>query len=227
MAGPIAEVLSEGDKNSEFYEWTVGTHYGINVGEVRALHSRGAGSYDNFYRKTGWCAHVHGSQLLSEILPRLSIGKNCRIIDVGAGTGLVGVELHKLGYSELTGIDLSEEMLAEASDKGVYTELSQLDLYGGDLSPYLARFDAAISIGTFTAGQLKPEILEKVASLVRPGGAVVICIRDITWNNVEARYAQEVEKLGKSGVWTLMEERVLPYHSKLGENAYYIALKLQ
>ena len=226
MAGPIEQILYEEDKKSEFYNWTVGTHYGIEVAEVKALYSRGAPDYDNFYEKTGWTSPVHGAQLLSDILPRLDIGKDCRIIDVGTGTGQVGTELLKLGYSDLTGIDLSLEMLAEASMKGVYKDTSQMDMYRGDLSPYLKRFDAAISIGTFTAGQLKPEILDKVASLVRPGGAVVISIRDITWNRVESGFAQKVEELVESGVWSVMEKRILPYHVNLGEDAYYLAFTL-
>lgn len=41
--------------------------------------------------------------------------KNCRILDIGCGTGRHTIELAKRGYS-VTGIDLSESLLAKASE---------------------------------------------------------------------------------------------------------------
>ena len=38
-------------------------------------------------------------------------GSKLKIIDVGCGTGLVELELQKLGFSNLAGIDISQEML--------------------------------------------------------------------------------------------------------------------
>lgn len=42
-----------------------------------------------------------------------------KILDVGAGTGLVGEELKRLGWVNLTGVDLSEDMLHVAASKRV------------------------------------------------------------------------------------------------------------
>ena len=44
-----------------------------------------------------------------------------KIIDVGAGTGLIGIELQKLGYSNLHALDISPEMLKEAERNGTFT----------------------------------------------------------------------------------------------------------
>lgn len=43
-----------------------------------------------------------------------------KIIDVAAGTGLTGVELNKLGYTNIDALDMSQEMLNEAKKKNVY-----------------------------------------------------------------------------------------------------------
>jgi ubiquinone/menaquinone biosynthesis C-methylase UbiE len=40
-----------------------------------------------------------------------------KIMDAGAGTGSVGVELGKLGYTNLHALDISQEMLDEAKKK--------------------------------------------------------------------------------------------------------------
>ena len=51
-------------------------------------------------------------------------------------------------------------MLAEANKKGIYKDLAQVDMYNVDISIYSPKFDAFTSIGTFTAGQLKTEIIK-------------------------------------------------------------------
>lgn len=43
-----------------------------------------------------------------------------KIIDCGAGTGLSGVELNEIGYTNLCALDISQEMLNEAKKKNVF-----------------------------------------------------------------------------------------------------------
>ncbi|TCZ51095.1 tetratricopeptide repeat protein [Roseicella aquatilis] len=50
------------------------------------------------------------------------------VLDLGCGTGLVGVALSDLLHGPLTGIDLSRRMLEQAAAKGLYTSLRQADL---------------------------------------------------------------------------------------------------
>ncbi|HWU64225.1 MAG TPA: methyltransferase domain-containing protein [Ensifer sp.] len=50
-----------------------------------------------------------------------------RTIDLGCGTGLMGVEL-RARVDHLEGYDLSANMLAKAEDKGIYDHLDQADL---------------------------------------------------------------------------------------------------
>ena len=221
------ETLVGNVKESELYDWTVGTHYGIKVEEVKQMYNKTASEYEQFYTKTGWTAYLHSAKLLDKVLSKLNFEKDCKILDVGAGTGLVGNELHKLGYSNLTGIDLSEEMLAEASKKGIYKDLVEVDMYNVDISIYSQKFDAVISIGTFTAGQLKPEIIPKVSRFVRSGGVVCISFRDITWENPESGFSKQVEEMEKTGVWNLVEKGKFPYHSELGENCYCFVFKVE
>lgn len=77
-------------------------------------------TYGNF-------AHIYdgfGSEdfcltLTSHILERLEkygVPSNVEILDVACGTGVVTVELAKKGY-EMTGLDLSQDMLSHASDR--------------------------------------------------------------------------------------------------------------
>ena len=63
-------------------------------------------------------------RMAAEILERF-VGKGARVLDAGAGTGLVGVELNRLGFSNLEAMDISRGMLAVAGTKNVYCALHQ------------------------------------------------------------------------------------------------------
>ncbi|MCH7907152.1 MAG: class I SAM-dependent methyltransferase, partial [Chloroflexi bacterium] len=56
------------------------------------------------------------------------VPSGARILDAGAGTGLVGELLARAGYGDLNGVDISTEMIARARLKGVYRDLRRMEL---------------------------------------------------------------------------------------------------
>ena len=62
------------------------------------------------------------------------------ILDLGCGTGLCGPLMRPIAR-RLTGVDLSANMLAQAEERGVYSDLECIDL-----TDYLARCDAAFDL---------------------------------------------------------------------------------
>ena len=69
--------------------------------------------------------HKPLAESLDEAIRRFLAGKEkdeMKIVDAAAGTGLIGVELNKLGYTNLCALDISPEMLDEAKKKNVYTK---------------------------------------------------------------------------------------------------------
>ncbi|MGG7518915.1 methyltransferase domain-containing protein [Allorhizobium undicola] len=66
--------------------------------------------------------------LASMIFAHLGPQRNfSRVVDLGCGTGLMGVELAG-NASALEGFDLSSAMLAKAAEKGIYSLLGEADL---------------------------------------------------------------------------------------------------
>lgn len=108
-------------------------------------------------------------ELLAAALTGMAPDGARRGIDLGCGTGLVGVALG--GYAEtLDGIDLSEAMLQRAWERGVYAEL-----FTGDVARYLERSPAG-AYDLATAADVLPYIgaperlLAGVAHALAPGG---------------------------------------------------------
>ncbi|MEO1197705.1 MAG: methyltransferase [Pseudomonadota bacterium] len=70
--------------------------------------------------------------IVRDWLMKVAPGPYARMLDLGCGTGLSGEALADL-TTHRTGVDLSENMLAEADDKGCYD-----DLYIGEAAAFLA-----------------------------------------------------------------------------------------
>lgn len=97
------------------------------------------------------------------------------VLDVGAGTGLVGERLGAFGAGPLDGIDLSPEMLAEARRKEVYRRLIQADLsLPLDLAD--AAYGGVVSSGIFTHGHLGPQVFDELLRVAAPGAVFALSV---------------------------------------------------
>lgn len=98
------------------------------------------------------------------------------VLDVGAGTGLLGVALAGRGIGPVDGLDISSEMLDAARAKGVYRDLMLADLT--QALPVAAGSYAGItSSGTFTHGHVGPEALDGLLAAAAPGGLFSLSIK--------------------------------------------------
>ncbi|MEM0908900.1 MAG: methyltransferase domain-containing protein [Pseudomonadota bacterium] len=92
-----------------------------------------------------------------------------RLLDVGCGTGLVGLAFQD-DAGEMIGLDLSEDMLAFADERGTYA-----DLYVGDAVSFMdewdeAPFDLIVAADVLPyLGDLTP-FMAAAAHALRPGG---------------------------------------------------------
>ena len=108
----------------------------------------------------------------------LGCNKSLNILDVGCGTGRHAVELASRGY-QVTGIDLSESMLAKAREKAAAKNL-EIDFLRCDARklPFNAEFDVALMLceGAFPlmeTDEMNFEILQGVSRALKPAGKFI------------------------------------------------------
>jgi SAM-dependent methyltransferase len=90
------------------------------------------------------------------------------LVDIGCGTGSYAVALAELGWT-VTGVDVSEDMLRRAREKGV--ETVQAD---ATTLPFEdASFDAAVSVFTHTDVDDFSAVVREVARVLRSGAPFV------------------------------------------------------
>lgn len=143
------------------------------------------------------------------VAPRIAAGvfetlyanRDTPILDLGCGTGLVGVELASRRYRHIDGLDISRNMLGEAREKAVYRDLIEGDMTGPlDLGG--RRYGAAVGVGCFGNGHVGPAHLEEMIRTVEPGGALVFYMNGIPFE--EDDYPSHFKALEARGVWTVV-----------------------
>ena len=145
----------------------------------------------------GWL----GPQRAAEVLAA-HVSQDARVLDAGAGTGLVGECLAKLGYGNMIAMDLSQGMLEEARKKGVYREFHQMTM-GEHLDYPNAAFDAVISVGVMTVGHAPAGSLDELVRVTRPGGHIVFSLRPDMYET--AGFKEKQADLVAQGKWSLVE----------------------
>jgi len=151
-----------------------------------------------------------GPEVAAEIFAKY-VSKGARILDAGAGTGLVGVVLTKKGYRDIVAMDLSTGMLKEARKKNVYREFHQM-VMGETLDFPTDSFDSTISIGVLTVGHAPASSLDELVRVTKPGGYIVFSLRPDVYE--ESGFKEKIAGLGNNGKWELAEvsekKQVLP-----------------
>jgi len=142
-----------------------------------------------------------GPQRTAELFTRY-VAKEARILDAGAGTGLMGEILVELGYQDLVAMDLSQGMLEEARKKNVYRELRQM-VMGETLDFATGSFDAVVSTGVLTVGHAPASSLDELVRITRPGGHIVFTLRPDVYE--DSGFKEKQTALESESKWKLVE----------------------
>jgi SAM-dependent methyltransferase len=178
-----------------------------NLNELQERYDQWASDYDADLEKDfGWSAPALAAGVFEQYVPT-----SARVLDAGAGTGLVGVALKEKGYGSIVAMDLSEGMLAEARKTGAYESCDRM-VMGETLGYATDSFDAVISVGVFTVGHVPPSGLDDLVRVVKPGGHIVYSLRpDVYVDNGFREKHAELEAAGKLSIVEATEpHHVLP-----------------
>ena len=169
-----------------------------NEQELAERYDQWAKTYeDDLDRDIGWYGPIRAVESAVKYVAR-----DARILDAGAGTGLVGALLAERGYQDLIAMDLSEGMLDEARKKNVYKEFHQM-VMGETLDFDTDAFDAVISVGVLTVGHAPASSLDELVRVTRPGGHIIYTLRPDLFE--EGGFKEKHAELEATGSWKLAE----------------------
>ena len=144
----------------------------------------------------GWTGHVE----LAKVVGRY-VANDARLLDAGAGTGMLGDELAKLGFDNMDANDLSPGMLDRASSKGIYADCRVMEL-GQRLDYPDDCYDAVTVCGVFTPNHAPASSLEELVRITKPGGLVLYTLRS---DETPEDFLVKPKALEAAGAWALVE----------------------
>ena len=210
--------MSENKKGLKFYENLDLTH-SDNDEDLQVVYKEWATAYDHDNDNLlGTVSQPLSVQIFQEYIK----DKSLRIIDVGCGTGLVGVELEKGGFSNFDGIDISQEMIDIAKQRG-YAQL-----FIGSLNVSLPcennEYDAALCVGVFTHGHVCSNRLDELVRIVKPGGIVCFTVNEGVYDSYG--FDSKIKNLESTNIWEILEIRKGDYMTKKNIKGIYCVVKV-
>ena len=178
--------------------------------QISGYYSGWAKSYDQDVQSQEYLAPTRVAQLGIEHLDTDNPGADNpgneqsdnqpRLLDAGCGTGLVGIELQRMGYTDIAGIDLSEEMVEQARLTGSYRILTG----GIDLNHNIKQqsgedgFDIVFCCGVFTLGHVPPQALNQLLDVTCTGGIISVSARKEYCEQTDFQgYTDQLQAQGK------------------------------
>jgi len=210
--------MSENKKGLKFYDNLDLTH-SHNDEDLQVVYKEWAPAYDHDNDNLlGTVSQPLSVQIFQEYIK----DKSLRIIDVGCGTGLVGVELEKGGFSNFDGIDISQEMIDIAKQRG-YSKL-----FIGSLNDSLPcennKYDAALCVGVFTHGHVSSDRLDELIRIVKPGGIICFTVNEGVYDSYG--FDSKIKNLESTNIWKILEIRKSDYMTKKNIKGIYCVVKV-
>jgi len=151
------------------------------------------------------------------LLKKYALNHENKILDAGCGTGLVGIELKKNGYTNIDGIDFSQNMLDQIP-KGIYKKIKKIDL-NKPLSFRTNLFDVVMCVGTFTFGHVKPKALDELIRITSNKGLICFSINEGVYEKYG--FNKKISELSKNKMWNVKDFFKSNYIINKDVNAWY------
>ena len=157
-----------------------------------------------------------GPKETSSVFIKYETNKDVKIYDAGCGTGLVGVELKKYGFSNFYGADLSQKLL-DLVPQNLYKKLEKVDL-NKSIKENDNTYDAIMCVGTFTYGHVKPPALDEFIRITKNNGLICFTINEGI--HEEYGFDKKIQELNSSNKWHQIEFFKSDYIASKNVNAW-------
>lgn len=168
--------------------------------------------------------------VLSDFTPSM---EDLRVLDMGAGNGMVGEELHEAGVRTIHGIDIIPEarMAALRDRPGIYDEYSVCDLTQPDCPDYdkirAAQLNTLTVVAALGYGDIPPAAFVQACNLIDTPGWLAFNIKEnfLEVDDDNTGFCVLIRRLRRQGY--IQVEAYRRYQHRLsisGEPLHYIAM---
>lgn len=186
---------------------------GIQKPEVLKLYGIWAKDYEHDLIVTNYQGWKNTADAVAEALGEQT---HARVLDMACGTGKVGEELTKLGFSNVDGLDPNPVMTEYAKQKGVYKKFIQAWMGTNRIDEIPdGYYDAACVNAAMGSGHLNASCFGEMLRIVRKGGFIVIQLYEMRLVNAEMKDVREsIERRIQAGDWKVVNKVIKFAHEE-------------
>ncbi|MDA9666407.1 methyltransferase domain-containing protein [bacterium] len=166
--------------------------YDGGTNDSRELYASWASTYDNEVQKNGYVTPERIAKALKDSVTNQSEV----ILDYGCGTGLSGFALQAVGFTNIDGLDVSQEMITLAEKKSIYKKLTVFDP-STKIPVHADQYKIITAIGVIGTGAAPLEVFDNLFSLLPPSGLFAFSFNDHTLS--DPNYEEKVNQCLSSG----------------------------
>ena len=166
--------------------------------------------YDEWARRVNFCEPYKIVDEVARIASEGTASAPLRMLDCGAGTGLLGLKLHEKGVTNLKiqGCDASTQFVEVLTNSDHYEEAREVWLGNGVENfpgDYKGVFDICTASGTFLKGHMPARAIEDIHAALKPNGHFVTAMRQCYWaEGNEEGYREKLDEMVAAGKLRLL-----------------------
>lgn len=172
-------------------------YHAKNSQETAEVYNDWASEYEQHMKNVGY---THPAMVASMVSRHVAPTED-RVLDAGAGTGVLGEILTALGYPNIVGLDASEGMLKISELKNNYQELTHQFL-GQRLTFDDDSFALVVSSGVFTQGHAPLHGLDELIRVTRPCGHLVF---SVARTYLDGPFGKKRQQLEDENLWQFVD----------------------
>lgn len=216
--------MAESNETSNILSYL--TKSGAENDKVMEIYSRWATTYDKeiMAKDLGYKSPASAAAVCADLLKH---NPQAKILDLAAGTGLVGEELQKRGFLNLDALDGSQEMLERAKTKNIYGQLI-CDLLGPNrLDIEDDTYNCCVTVGSFVPGHVDHTSFPEIIRITKPEGYFVLSMREsyLTECSEFENLEPTMKKLEEEGKWTIVSRTRVDEYA-LGKSGIIFIFKI-
>lgn len=176
--------------------------------------------------------HVVSKLLKTELSESVVPADGLRVLDLGAGNGMVGEELAHMGVETIVGVDLIEEAATatERDRPSIYTDYHVVDMTRLDEGERQAlrayQFNCLTCVAALGFGDIPPQAFAAAYNLIAPGGWIAFNIKERFLNgNDNSGFSGLIQSMIAKKMLSIRRERRYQHRiATNGDPLFYVAV---
>ena len=173
--------------------------YSGDTDDSRELYASWAATYDKEVQKNGYVTPKRIANALKDVVT----DQSDFILDYGCGTGLSGFALQAVGFENINGLDVSQEMVSLAEKKSIYKNLKVFDPFT-EIPVQPDQYKIITAIGVIGAGAAPLQVFDSLFTLLPQNGLFAFSFNDHTLN--DPSYEKKVKSCLSQGYATMLHK---------------------